>query len=188
MNWSDLIQDILPHVPGCPEPMIEDTIRRVATKFCRETQTWEEQLNDLYVVEGVERYDVDLPEESELLGISHLQQDGRPVNYWPEVNIFGLISFHKAPYIKSGPMEIKVILVPSKDSTGMPDRIGEHYREAIVGGVISTLQVIPRKDWSAPELAAFHRETFNEGLREAKSRKMRGNTDRPMRVAPRPLL
>ena len=37
MIWSDLYQEILPHVPGCPEPLIDDALRRTVTKFCRDT-------------------------------------------------------------------------------------------------------------------------------------------------------
>jgi hypothetical protein len=192
MIWNDLVLDILPHVPGCPEPMIEDVLRRIAIKFCRQTHAWEEQLEDVYLVEGVQRYSLVLPEETELLSISHLKHKNgsarSDVACWPDINVFGLISFQECINFKAGPLEVKAVLIPTKDSTGLPDRIGEHYREALIGGTLANLLAIPGRDWSAPQLVALHQEEFKEGLAEAKARSVRGNTNRPMRVAPRPLL
>lgn len=193
MIWSDLYQEILPHVAGCPEPLIDDALRRTVTKFCRETHIWKEQLDDIYPVSGVTRYQLALPEETQLLELSDARYNtgnGKtsqvPMNEWPTVNVFGLLTFSEDPGNK--PIQIHGILIPSKDATGVPDRIGEHYRESLIHGAIAMLQEIPKRDWSAPEYASFHKAEFNSGIFEAKRRKARGNTERPMRVAPRALL
>lgn len=189
MIWSDLYQDILPHVPGCPEPLVEDAVKRVTVKFCRDSHSWKEQINDLYLIEGVDRYEIGIPEESELLEICELYfKNDTPLLDWPSINVFGLISFDRPVKPKEHPLVVKVVLVPSKDATGVPDKIGDHYREALIHGAIGILQEIPAKDWSNPQLAMYHKGEYQNGISEARSRAANGNTKRPMRVAPRFLL
>lgn len=190
MNWTDLIQDILPHVPGCPEPLIEDTLRRVARIFCRDSHVWEEQLPDIYPVNGVTRYQASAPDETEIVSLSQCQTKTTPISEsnWPIINPFGLLTFDKSPNPAKGPLQIKAILKPTRDASGMPDRIGLHYSEALINGTIAKLQEMPKKDWTDLQLSIYHQDKFDNTVREARFRKANGNTDRDMRVAPRHLL
>jgi hypothetical protein len=189
MNWSDLFNEVRPHVPGCPDVIIEDAIRNAAAELCRRSHCWEEQLPNIYPAASVTRYSVSLPEGAELLSVAsllHVNGDSKSaLSFWPAVNVFGLLTFAVAPETNRGPIEIKGVLVPSREATSIPDRIGQHYREGIIGGAVGRLQMIPGKDWTNPQFAPVHLQALELAILEAKSRKYKGNTDRAMRVYPR---
>lgn len=187
MIWSDLYQDILPHVPGCPEPLLDDAIRRAAVQFCRESHIWIEQISNVYVFKNVTRYSLDIPEGSEVIALSNIEtESGNGEIQWPSVNVYGLMTFKSMT--TNATLSVWVVLMPSQDATGLPDRIGLHYREALIEGALAILQAIPGRDWSAPNFVQMHKMAFQQGIVDAKQRRHRGNTERPMRVSPRFLL
>jgi hypothetical protein len=192
MIWSDLYNDIQPHVPGCPEPAIEDAVRRTAMRFCRDSHIWEEELQSVYLANGVDRYQVELPEETAVLSlVSAIQRksaDETGKEVWPSINVFGLLHFSPLPDPDQGPVEIRAVLKPSRDATGLPDRIGLDYDEALVHGAIAALQEIPGRDWSNPNMVSYHKTIYFDGVAEAIGRRARGNTDRPLRVKAHPNL
>ena len=192
MKWSDLFIDILPHVPGCPEFLVESTIRRTAVQFCRETHVWEEQLSDIYPISSIKNYRLKTPAESAVIALAGIwhKNDGnpRPVDDYPSMNSLGMLTFKNAPDSSKGPMEVYAILKPSSDATQMPDAIGEQYREGLIGGTLHTLMTIPKKDWTDPSYAQVHLAKYYEAVGEARYRKANGTTQREMRVQPRHLL
>ncbi|WP_417518727.1 hypothetical protein [Marinobacter sp.] len=180
MIWSDLYPLVLPHVAGCPEPILEDTLRRTAIRFCRDTHAWAEELASVYPAEGITRYQLTLPEGSELLSLAHAVQANNAL--WPRVNVFGLLHFDAAPNPDNGPIEIRAVLHPSRDSTGLPDRLGLGYDEALIHGTLATLQEMPGRDWTNPQLVAYHRAKYLESVAEARTRLSQGDTERPLTV------
>lgn len=192
MIWSDLYSRILPHVPGCPEPMVEDALRNVTRQFCRDTHAWHEELHKVYLVKGIARYEMELPEGTEVLSLASAVQrktperDGTPV--WPTINVFGLLYFDPIPDPDDGPIEIRAVLQPSKAAEGAPDRIGLDYDTALIGGTVAQLQAIPNKDWSNPQMVAYHMASYDNGVAEARRRRATGNTDKPLRVTPNPFI
>lgn len=190
MIWSDLYHHILPHVPGCPEPLVEDEVRRTAIRFCRDTHLWEEELMSVYPVHGVARYQLTLPDETEVLSLVKAVQRKKPeddgTQLWPSVNVFGLLHFVPPPKPDDGKVEIRAILMPSRNATGMPDRIGLDYDRAMIHGTVASLQAIPGRDWSNPNMVAWHGALYTEAVSEAWVRRATGNTEKPLRVTPQP--
>lgn len=188
MIWSDLYSLILPHVAGCPEPMLEDALRRTAIRFCRDTHAWQEELASVYPATGITRYQLELPDGTELLSLASAIQRTDPTQsgtvHWPRVNVFGLLHFDPAPDTDKGPIEIRAILRPSRSSTGLPDRLGFGYDEALIHGALATLQEIPGREWTNPALVAYHREKYHESVVEARTRLHKGDTERPLSVRP----
>ncbi|KZZ72405.1 hypothetical protein A3765_28505 [Oleiphilus sp. HI0130] len=194
MNFSDLLPTILPHVPGCPDPLVIDTVRRAAIIFCRDSHAWSEQLNGIYPVEGVLRYRLDPPEDTQIVAIDRIGYRSRsgfselPEHDWPKINAFGLLTFDRQPHIGKGPIEVHVILAPSETAASILDQFGSKYREGLIHGATGILQSMPNKDWSNPPLASYHNMEFESSKREARNRRANGDSERPMRVAPRHLL
>jgi len=172
--------------------MLEDIVRQTAIKFCRESKIWEEQLNDIYPVLGLNRYQADLPEETEVISLASAIQGKSDIDagieHWPSINVFGLLYFEEVPLPDSGPITIRTILRPSDTSTGLPDRIGLDYDTALIHGAIADLQVMPNKDWSAPNLVAFHQNIYRTRRSEACVCRATGNTEQPLRVTPQPFI
>lgn len=192
MKWTDLFSRVMPHVPGCPEPMAEDAIRDAAIKFCRDSHLWREQIMDLYLVQGVRRYDLDLPEQTEVTALIAAWQRKPGSNHktavYPDINVFRMVRFPEALDPDKGPVEMHVVLQPTRDADGMLDAIGLDYDQALIHCALERLVVIPGKDWTNPNMANYHRQKYLESLTEARMAKANGNTETPLRVTPHPLL
>lgn len=190
MKWSDLYSYVLPHVPGCPEPMVEDAMRMAAIKFCRDSHLWREQIMDLYLAQGVKRYALDLPEESEVAALISAWQRKPDSNHceavYPDINVFRMVRFETVPDPKKGPIELHVVLQPTRDAEGMPDAIGLDYDQALIHGTLERLVTIPGRDWSNPNMTSYHRSKYLESLTDARVAKANGNTETPLRVTPQP--
>jgi hypothetical protein len=59
---------VLPHVVGCPNPLLDQAILYAAGEFCREGHVVQE-ISTQNVVAGTQEYDVDLPASSQLSSI-----------------------------------------------------------------------------------------------------------------------
>lgn len=192
MIWSDLFPYIAPYLPGCPSLLITDNLKRAAINFCRDTHIWTEQIDDIFPVEGVLRYELRAPEGTKIIALSEIYRgedsNKRPVNDYCSLNAFGLLTFDKSVTESGEPIHVRVVLEPSVDATDIPDDIGHRYREAFINGALSFLMMMPRKIWTNPEQAMLHDQKYNQMLGEAKVSRANGNSERPMRVAPRHLL
>lgn len=190
MIWRDLIPQILPHVPGCPDVQVESMIHYAAIRFCRDSHVWEERLQDVYVADGLLLYELSIPDEAEVVSLVYARQEqGRRLIFLhPDINVFGLLSFEAQPDPDKGPVKIRVRLQPSRKATGLPDRIGLDYERALISGALARLLEIPGRDWSAPQLAAYHWDAYRETVAEARTRSARGNAEHPLRVRPHPFI
>ena len=192
MKWSDLFSRVMPHVPGCPEIMVEDALRDAAIKFCRDSHLWREQIMDLYLSPGIHRYALDLPEQTEVTALISACQRKPGSRYGeavhPDINVFRMVRFRTLPDPDKGPIELHVVLQPTRDADGMLDAIGLDYDQALIHGALERLVVIPGKDWSNPNMAPYHREKYLESLTEARIAKANSNTEAPLCVSPYPLL
>lgn len=191
MIWSDLYNRIRSHLPGCPDPLIEVHLRETAIRFCRETKIWEETIEEIYPLEGVTRYKLNLPEETRaislLSAIQGKSESDEGESLWPSINVFGLLTFDEQPPTDKGKIEIRLILRPSDDATGMPDRIGSDYDTALIHGCIATLQSMPKKDWSNPSMVPFHHNIYTARVNDANIDRATGNNEEVLRVKPCPL-
>lgn len=194
MKWSNLFERVLLHVPGCPEPLVENMLRQAAIEFCRESHVWSEQIGSVYPVKGITRYQIDPPEEAQIVAIEEIgyrrQYGFEPLHRddWPSINAFGLLTFKSQPTANKGPLEIHVILAPAEDATEIIDQYGYKYKEGLIYGAVSMLQMMPNKDWSNPQLGMLNEEKFETAYRKARFRRVNGETERQMRVTPRHLL
>lgn len=192
MIWRDLLPRVLAYVPGCPDTLVIDMLRDAAIKFCRDSHIWREQLEDLYLAKGLDRYQLALPEDTELKAlISAVQrQPGSRfrTEVYPDINVFGAVRFKTVPDPEQGPLEIHAVLQPSRTAKGMPDRIGLDYDEGLIHGALERLLEIPGRDWSNPNMAGYHHGKYLEALTDARMAKATGDTEAPLRVTPQPFI
>lgn len=187
MIWSDLFKFVMPHLPGCPEMLVEDYLRQAAIDFCTDTKVWEEQMPDIYITSGLTRYQVALPPGVEIIGlVSAKQRPGEADETWhfPTVNVFGLVVFDPLPDSSAGSVKIRVSLRPSDTATEIPDRIGLHYKQPIYHKAIAELQLMPNRDWSSPQTVASHMMIYQNALSGARFDRTTGNNEAPIRTKP----
>lgn len=198
--WANFYPHIQPHVPGCPELVIDDHLQIAAENFCKRSEVWRERITGLSTVDGVSDYKLSTPGRSRLENVTHLYVDsaaisrvpslyydqdtdtekGRPTRY----ALFGdeTIRFYPTPDDVYS-FEAAAVLSPSSNATSVPDFLYEDHLQTICYGAISTLTIIPGKEWTNPELAMYYSAKFWKCVDDAKGRDLRRSG---LTVQPRP--
>lgn len=158
--WSDLHPDVLVFVPGCPEPFLNQELRRAAAEFFRDSKAWLEWLAPITVSGTQREYAIPLPTDSALVDLKQATVDGNPV---------GLLSFkaqEKNPatrenerpgivtadrveitltrtFTPGASIELQACLMPSRSAETLPDALMQQYGEAIVAGARYRLMRTP---------------------------------------------
>lgn len=155
-NWSFWFQEVLPHAPGAPDPMVEHAVGRAAREFFRRTRAWMEWLDPLTSDEATaQEQDFELPTRTEVVRIERATRNGS----WLEVRSY---REHDADWTRYGAaaelvsrdlrvltltgswasgdqVQVQVSLMPATDATGIPDDLARRYLEAIAEGAKARL-------------------------------------------------
>lgn len=193
MLWSAFYPDLVPAVPGCPDPMLEKQTRFAAIEFLRRTRAWVEWLDPATSIAGLSEYDFDLPAGADVARVERATLDGIAVQ---------ILSFHDAPHdwtrkdmadqglvsrdrktfrlgnavAASLLIQVQAALVPSRLAPGLPDDLFERYNTEISAGALSKLLAIPGTPFYAPDLALFKKSEFNAAIDTIAVDAWRGHT------------
>ncbi len=180
MQWSDFGPYVMPHVTGCPEPVLVQHARLATIEWCRRTQCWVEWLDDL-VTDGVTS-EVEIDPSSNRLAnkVKTVLVDGKE---WDLVDPDYGISLEledtqdKFCYTDTGqtliinPLQeagivvrVRASLTPTRTATVFDDALSD-YLQDIAEGVIASIQRIPGQPFSNPADAAFHEEVFRNRIK-----------------------
>jgi len=180
-RWEDFYKHVQPHVPGCPEVVIEQHLRDAAIDFCERSQVWVYQSPEFTTEAGQTDYFVEIESGALLDNILALSVDGLPINrIAPAHTPRDMAAPDQRPdryYIFRG-QEVRLLpapdaaytinatvaLKPSLSSRGVPDFVFETHGRTIACGAIASLAVIPGKEWTNPDIANYYKGKF---LREA---------------------
>lgn len=190
-SYETLLPEILPMVPGCPDTLIETSIRSAAIEFCEKTGIYQAELDPITTVGGLYEYDLEPPNQTtvhkimwatfdgkdlEPISTTLLEQrkpDWRNADYYgtPEYFVkqsqstFWMVPVPSATMVSS--TIIRVQLKPTHRSTACDDVVMEDYRDSIVNGAIFRLLRIPGRDWTDLASAQIYGSLFAEGLQRA---------------------
>jgi hypothetical protein len=90
-----LRQFVAPEVTGCPSALIDSKIVTKAIEFCEQSEAWRYDLTPIDLVALQAGYSLNLPVETQVVGIKSLFDDGHPVYPkseqqidadWPKLN------------------------------------------------------------------------------------------------------
>jgi hypothetical protein len=83
-------------------------------------------------------------------------------------------------------LAVVVSLTTKQDSLTCPDFLYQNYHDAIVSGAVASLQMMPARAWSEPNMAAVHQQNFDDFVKKAISDRDDGFglARRPTRVRP----
>lgn len=105
-----------------------------------------------------------------------------PSQYWVD-NVDKQIHLVPIPDTDSAEgLLVKVILKPDATCTELPDFIYEDWKDAITLGALSDLYARKRTPWYDPNEALLKLKLFIAACNNAKTNKITGATNRPMRV------
>ena len=197
---------ILPFLPGCPEPMVDQVLVNAAIEFAESSLTLRQNLDPFNTVVGKVDYDLDPPTRyhdiNRVMGVTLNGKELRPGlfeairNDLPTAkaiprgfytdrtdNTFTLRL--SPPPDKSYPVIVSVTLRPARNATMLDDDLYNIWIDPIVSGAIARAMQIPDQPFTNPGraqelLASAAQQTVSSRI-ESNFGLIRGS----MRVRPR---
>lgn len=194
-------QDIVVHLPECPEPLMDNAIRNAAIEFCQRTLAWNEAMDAESVAATDLPYQVvGWPSGSVVCDILAMSVGGKQVDQknartldqrgdWRAETgaVEGYIQTAQDAFdLWPRPAEAVSVIVtaafaPTKTADTLPDFLYHQYAEAIAAGALARLFVIPRQPWTDPAAGSGWGGLFNGAIGETRASVMR-SFGAPVRV------
>ncbi|WP_211828671.1 hypothetical protein [Kistimonas asteriae] len=176
---SEFLRRIKPHVNGCPEMAIADTLRVVLTEVCRQVPVWRDEPQTVYFPAGMSRNTLATPECAEVTDVLSVSINGTPLRELDIPGDHATGTPHCYQFIND---ELQVYPTPATDveltvacSLGpsftcmeLPKQVHRALYEFVPWGVMAELQMIPNQKWSEPKTAMFNRNRFRQKLNDLK--------------------
>lgn len=191
-TWDQFFRDVLPDVPGCPEPVAEHAILRAAQEFFQRSRAWSLWLDDITTRGEISAYDLNLEPNSELVRLEGATLDGQgielariedmPVNWRTQGGgVRTCVFTSDAKTVQLLPIKaagmvlcIRASLKPSNSAQGIADDLYDLYVDAIAMGAKSRLMAQPGKAYSNMAGADAWAGQFRDHIDTIKSRLWRG--------------
>lgn len=187
-NYTDLLDDIMPDLPGCSIALVTSEVRSAAIDLCRRTLCLQEIPEPINIVESQSAYTVPVSTNQVTLNtiikayvvdgetITLLEPYGRdaldaldkqwrsssytssPTAYYIHDGVIYLVPTPSAA-IDAG-LNLVLSMQPSLISTTINDQVFSDYRDVISHGALASLFAMHRKPWSNGPLAEYHRQQF----------------------------
>lgn len=189
-RWEEFYRLVQPHVPGCPEVVMDNHIRDAAVDFCERSEVWTYQALAEQTVDGVSDYPVAIPGSSVLENVISVHVDGlllarvselhssnnptAPKGMPRRYSVFEdqELRFFPTPD-RAYTLYATVVLKPTLAASGVEDFIFRTHGRTIACGAIASLMITPGKEWTNLELAAYYKTKFSRGADDAKGRDTR---------------
>lgn len=194
VSYETLLPDILPMVDGCPDTLVENTIRSAAIEFCERTGAYQAELDPITTVANIYEYDLEAPtgtivhkimwatyQGNDLEPISTTLLEQRKPNWRAASNasdpeyyvkqsksIFWMVPVPNVTVASS--TIIRAQLKPSHSSSTCDEQIMDEHRDSIVNGALFRLLRMPGKDWSDIQGAQIYASLFENAVVEAERR------------------
>jgi hypothetical protein len=188
MKLEDFFPYILVETPGCPDPLVKQALVSAAIEFCKETMAWTESQDPVPLVDGVSDYELEAPSQAIALTVRDVWVGARRLNpitmralqdvlpnwatagssdpvYYNSATERGSIRVFPIPTNTNGQeLVMRSAFIPVAGASSLPDFLGQRHMELIAAGAKYRLMLIPGTGWSNPELGAYYKQMFAEGL------------------------
>jgi len=205
-SYESLLPEIIPMVPGCPDTLIENSIRSAAIELCEKAGVYQAELDPVTTVAKIYEYDLEAPSGTNVHKIMWAVHNGRDlepistnlleqrVPKWRDTNsastpiyyvkqtqsTFWLVPVPSVTSVSS--TILRVQLKPTHTSTACDDDVMSDYREAIVNGALFRLLRLPSKDWTDFSGAQVYGSLFQQDIVNAERRARHGDEGIARRV------
>ena len=187
---------VLPHVVGCPDPVMDQAIRSACIEFCAQTLLVQE-VTTVSVVSGVQDYDIEVPSGmglSKVIGVlledqwltpnsiesvrsglalrgsvgSAVVAQSTPRVYFQKTPTAAEISLYPVPAdsVIEG-LAMRAAFTPLRNAITVADVLYQNYAEDIGAGAISRLMLMPGQVYSDLQSAGIHRAKFDNAIKKA---------------------
>lgn len=196
--YESLLPEIIPMVPGCPDTLIETTIRASVIEMCERGGLWQEEIV-LSTTASTYDYTITPPSGAvvhKVMSVVFNGLDLEPISAalldqrkpkWRDTDHFG-----KPEYFLMDGTELRLVPVPDQSETNSiiarvqlkptitssetVDRLITDYRDLIVNGAVFRLLRLPSKEWTDYTGAQVYGSLFNQGLIAAERRARHADT------------
>lgn len=187
--WSSWQRDILPHVAGCPTPIIEHELLRAAQEFFSGSRAWIVTYADQTVLATVAEVSLaPASAEQEIVRLEKVWVNGVPadvLSFQEMDRAYGddwqthtgtptaviqlspdSVRLYPIP-TDSITLKVRASVQPSEAATGLPDDMAGQYRMDLVEGAKSKLMMYSKSEWYDPKKAAVHESAFQAAIDSA---------------------
>lgn len=192
MKIEALLPYLLADVPGVPDITAKQALILTAMDFCRQTLVWDEIQDPVDLEENVGEYDLDVPIGASIAavkGVWCMNQELAPVTlsrlaqimpnwsvatgnlpvYYNSPADSAVLRVYPIPVGVNGTqITIRAAYAPTLTANTLPDSVVNEYLDTLVAGAKHRLMMTPGKSWSNPQLSAYHRQEYEDGLVKAK--------------------
>lgn len=175
---------VLPHVLGCPDPVLINAIRNAAIDLCTKTNVWQETQDPETVSALGLPYDLTGPTGASVIQVLSCKADGvtiTPVTIdylderhtnWEEQtgtahHYFqpntSQLSLYPIP-VADTVLRLRVAYAPTRASTTTDSDLFENNVIQIAAGALAALLIIPNVTWTDPKLSMYYESIFNAGI------------------------
>lgn len=190
--FSLFFPDLLPLVPGCPEPVAELALRRAAQRFCELTRAWRVEMDPVILVADIDVYDLELPSATELVRIEAAALNGQRLRVAPVDEAGGgrsqlrcldgrQIVLEPAP-AGPGSLVVTASVKPGDSALALEDFMVGQHRDLIARGAAARLKQQPGKTYSDPTMGLTMWSSFESDCASVRERVRRGFGRVPPRV------
>jgi len=206
IGYEELLPEILPLVPGCPDSLIENTIRSAVIELCQKSEVYQIGLDPVSTFPNMHEYDLEAPRETsvqKILWVTHQGRDLEPVTTtlleqrlprWRNKSEAGVPQYFVQQTAKTfwlAPVPavqkinstiVRAVLKPTFDSKACDTDVMNDYRDTIINGALFRLLRMPNKEWSDLPSAAVYGQLFTNGIEDAERRARKADTAVTRRV------
>lgn len=204
IKFEDMLDDVLPDVPGCSNELAINALRNAAIELYTKSWIYTQPCDPQPTVKNQADYDLDTFTNYRNIGIVSVNFDdaqltptgvtnlnrsnlrwqddvGTPTNYISADYIS--IRLYRIPDVV-GTLNAVVALAPSKTATGIEDFIYHLYSEQLAAGAKARLMLMPNKPFSDPVISREYRAQFAAAITDAKWRAHKSLTTAQLKAVP----
>jgi hypothetical protein len=193
MKLDELLPRLLPEVAGCPDVTARQALLDAAIEFCRDSGAWDQvQEQAITLSDGVGSYDIDCDSDGRVLAVKrvwHACGELSPKStaelslvlptwetarsnvpaFYNTADARQALRVYPIPDGAQGlKLSLRAAFVPRLDAQYLDDALVNDWYEALLAGAKARLMAMPRRAWSDPQLAAYHKGAFNDAKTEAR--------------------
>jgi hypothetical protein len=190
VTWDKFFPYVQPHVPGCPEVVIQSHLQEAAAEYLGRSELWRFDMENDFTSKNTADYEIEVPTGAVLENILVLYLNGVPLKRVTDRHFSmpnTVASSSPSSYTLFQDNQIKFFPTPDRKytfsgvgvlktslaATGVEDFIFATHGRSIACGAIHKLCTIPGKEWSNPELGMYYKNEFFKHMDEAKGRDTR---------------
>ena len=188
MTITDITNDIISELVGCPQPAIERALLQTAQEVCRKASLYVDEINDFTTVSGTGSYSLTVPTGTLIHRVydvytstddttTHLQpshvrtqdKEGYPKYFWTD----GLKVFiYPIPNVAKT-FKVSAVLIP-QSLDDLPDNLVARDSDLLREGALSRLRRQINEEWGQANLSAAHYAEYQKLLGDARKRTLQG--------------